>query len=220
VLGMPYELRPPTAERVASRWWDPLNPHVFVPRLFGVGWTVNFASVAVRLGLMRPDDEDIPFALVPERWLAAALALPLALTAGMAVLAALCQPSLPALVAVHFSIGGQADGFAQKGMALALPAGMTLLGLMLASWTWLRRRPALPRVAVGALAAMLAAFSITMYGQQVAAAHGGSGVAILLAGTAASLVLPFALLVILSRIGRAAEQRRDMSGGVKKEDVR
>jgi hypothetical protein len=210
VLGIPYDLRPPTAERIASRWWDPLNPRIFVPRLFGAGWTVNFASVAVRLGLVRPDDEDVPFGLVPGRWLTAALALPLAVAAALAALIAVVQPALPASVPVSLSISGDAEGFASKGMALALPVCMTLLGLVLASWTWAKRRPPLPRVAAGALATMLATISIAAYGQQAAAAYGHAGIAILITGMIASLALPFALLVILSRVGRTAEQRRDL----------
>lgn len=209
VLGMPYELRLPTAERIASRWWNPLDLRVFTPRLFGIGWTVNFASIAVRLGLIHPDDEDVPFGLVPERRLIAALVLPLALAAGLAAFIAVCQPTLPALVPVRNSIGGLADRFAPKATALAMPVAMTVLGTTLAVWTWIRRRPPLSRVAAGALATALAAISIGAYGYEVAAVSGGTGVAILIIGLAAALALPFALLVILSRIGRAAEQKRD-----------
>lgn len=210
VLGMPYELLPPTAERVASRWWDPMNPHIIVPRLFGLGWTVNFGALAVALGLVRPDDEDVPFGEVPGTWLALALVLPLALTLGLAVLIAAYQGGLPDRVAIHFGLTGTPDGFAAKGPALLAPLGMTAFGVGLALWAWLRRRPPLARAAAGALASMLAALSVAVYGQEVAVAHGVKGIAILLSGIAVSLVLPFALLVVLSRVGRAAEQRRDL----------
>ncbi|HEY6798841.1 MAG TPA: DUF5808 domain-containing protein [Kineosporiaceae bacterium] len=38
---VPYDLRPPTLERVRERLWAPQNPHLIVPRVFGVGWTLN-----------------------------------------------------------------------------------------------------------------------------------------------------------------------------------
>jgi uncharacterized protein DUF5808 len=41
----PYDLRPPTLDRVRERMWNPkgslLSPHVF-----GVGWTVNLGRLA------------------------------------------------------------------------------------------------------------------------------------------------------------------------------
>jgi len=58
VFGMPYETRGPSDASVRSRIWAPADPKIFVPRMFGVGWTVNLGAVAVRLGLLRPDDWD------------------------------------------------------------------------------------------------------------------------------------------------------------------
>ena len=47
ILGLiPYDFRPPTIERLRSRWWNPADPRLFTPRAFGVGWDVNFARVA------------------------------------------------------------------------------------------------------------------------------------------------------------------------------
>jgi hypothetical protein len=42
---VPYDLRPPTVERLKDRLWNPSDPRVLVPTLFGVGWTVNFGRV-------------------------------------------------------------------------------------------------------------------------------------------------------------------------------
>lgn len=212
VLGIPYELRPPTAERVVLRWWDPLDRHVIVPRLFGIGWTVNFGALAVILGLVRPDDEDVPFGQVPARWLAASLVLPLLFAVGLAVLVALYQPGLPAQVATHYGPTGVPDGFSSKEVGLLLPAGMTVLGLALAASAWVRRRPPLSKVGAGALATMLAVVSLAIYAQSVATAHGATGMTILLTGVAGCFLLPFLLFVTLSRVGRAAEQRRDLEG--------
>lgn len=45
---LPYDLRRPTLQRARSRWWNPEDPHLVVPRVFGVGWTLNLAQVAHR----------------------------------------------------------------------------------------------------------------------------------------------------------------------------
>ncbi len=47
---VPYDFRMPTLERARSRWWNPDDDRLFVPQVFGVGWTVNFARVARLLG--------------------------------------------------------------------------------------------------------------------------------------------------------------------------
>jgi hypothetical protein len=47
-LGVPYDWRRPTVERVKSRVWNPAEPRLFVPRAFGWGWDVNFARLLGR----------------------------------------------------------------------------------------------------------------------------------------------------------------------------
>ena len=211
LLGMPYDIRVPTVERVALRWWNPLDPRVLVPRVFGLGWTINLGAVAVHLGLVRPDDEDVPFGQVPERFLASALLVPLMVAAILAVLAAVYQGGLPAQVPVHWGITGSPDGYWTKEGALLLPTGMTLLGAGMVALTWIRRRSALLRVAAGAAATMLATISVGAYGQSIAATKGVGGVTILLPAILLAFVLPFVQLVVLSRIGRAREMRRDLT---------
>jgi hypothetical protein len=47
VVGfVPYDFRMPTLERARSRWWNPQDERLFVPQVFGVGWTVNLARLA------------------------------------------------------------------------------------------------------------------------------------------------------------------------------
>jgi Family of unknown function (DUF5808) len=43
---VPYDFRMPTLERARSRWWNPEDERVFVPQVFGVGWTLNLARLA------------------------------------------------------------------------------------------------------------------------------------------------------------------------------
>jgi Family of unknown function (DUF5808) len=46
VAGVPYDLRPPSVGRLRAAVWNPDNPAVLVPHVFGVGWTVNLAALA------------------------------------------------------------------------------------------------------------------------------------------------------------------------------
>jgi hypothetical protein len=43
---VPYDLRMPTLERARSRWWNNDDGRLFVPQVFGVGWTINLARLA------------------------------------------------------------------------------------------------------------------------------------------------------------------------------
>ena len=52
-LGIPYDWRRPTVERVKSRWWNPKDRRIFTPKTFGWGFDVNLYQVARRLGLRR-----------------------------------------------------------------------------------------------------------------------------------------------------------------------
>jgi hypothetical protein len=47
---VPYDFRVPTIERARGRWWNPDEPRLFVPQVFGVGWTINLARL---VGLVR-----------------------------------------------------------------------------------------------------------------------------------------------------------------------
>ena len=42
---VPYDLRMPTLERARSRWWNLEDERLFVPQVFGVGWTLNLARL-------------------------------------------------------------------------------------------------------------------------------------------------------------------------------
>ena len=50
---IPYDLRPPTLSRIRNTFWNPDNPHVVVPTLFGVGWTVNLYALVQYLRAVR-----------------------------------------------------------------------------------------------------------------------------------------------------------------------
>jgi hypothetical protein len=42
ILGVPYDFRAPTPERIRERMWNPNTSSIFTPHIFGVGWTINF----------------------------------------------------------------------------------------------------------------------------------------------------------------------------------
>lgn len=45
MLGVPYDFRMPTLGRIKERMWNPDDPRVLTPRVFGAGWTVNLATL-------------------------------------------------------------------------------------------------------------------------------------------------------------------------------
>ena len=57
VLGVPNSLGPGIRERMAATF-DPGDPHLIVPHVFGIGWALNLGAVVARLGLLNPDDLD------------------------------------------------------------------------------------------------------------------------------------------------------------------
>jgi Family of unknown function (DUF5808) len=48
MLGIPYDFRMPTLSRVRERFWNPEDPRIFTPRVFGVGWDINLPSLRKR----------------------------------------------------------------------------------------------------------------------------------------------------------------------------
>lgn len=38
---VPYDFRAPTLERLRDSYWNPNNPDLFTPAVFGVGWAIN-----------------------------------------------------------------------------------------------------------------------------------------------------------------------------------
>jgi hypothetical protein len=53
---VPYDFRPPTWARLRDSLWAPDKPQIFTPRVFGVGWAVNFGRLyALLTSIIRPD---------------------------------------------------------------------------------------------------------------------------------------------------------------------
>lgn len=58
--GVPYDFRTPSPARVKRSLWAPDDPRVFVPRAFGVGWSVNFAGVRSQIKKFRENSAEKP----------------------------------------------------------------------------------------------------------------------------------------------------------------
>lgn len=219
VLGMPYDVRVPNSDRIASRWWNPMDPRLFVPRVFGLGWGINFGALAVKVHLVRPDDEDEPFASVPGAVITATLILPSLVVAATLAMMAITWPVLPASVPSHWDVFGRPDQFWDRGWLVAFLTVMSVGPLAFAGIVQLRRRAALNRVAATAVATFMATLALSQFFQTTSYVHGDEGMVPTFAGIAVAILLPFVLLVVLSRIGRAVEQRRDLQKTTKKGSV-
>ena len=211
LLGVPYDLRAPSSGREARRWWNPLDRHIFVPKSWGVGWSVNVGALAVRTGAVRPDDEDVPFGAAPPRTVAATLAAPVAVLAAVATLAAVTWRRLPPTVPTRWSLSGDVTEHGRRGPTVLGLVGLAAVPTAMAASVHARRSPALDRVAASAESLLLATTALSVLVQTVHTARGRSGVWPLWLGRGASAALPFALLVAVSRVGRTAEQRHDLS---------
>lgn len=201
ILGMPYEFRALTADRVMDRMWNPADPRIFMPRLFGVGWTINFGAVAVRLGLARPDDvEERPFGNLGRAAENAAMSVPLALGAATAAIAALFWSRLPETVPTHFDGAGVADGWGPKTLAIGIPVAIAFLApVVVLAWQKIARASRGTVVILSTLLSLFSALGLAIVGYTVAnAVYGVTGwwVAVLTLGT---LAVPGIMFYLLAR---------------------
>lgn len=180
VLGMPYEFRAPTAGRVMERLWNPSDPRILMPRLWGVGWTVNFGAVAV-----------------PAVLAAVALTLTLAFWG-----------RLPADVPMHFNGAGVADDWGSKPVVLGmLLAIATCLPTVVLGWQGLSRASRGTRVITSVLLTFSSMLATVILGYTIAnALYGVAGwwVGLLIIGC---IVLPGAMFYLLARASLSQEWR-------------
>lgn len=213
VLGVPYEVRVPTGERVASRWWNPADPRLFMPRVWGMGWDLNMGALAVKLGLIEPDAEDEPFALAPDGAFVLALVVPVALTVITIGTYVALRDRFPAQLPVHWDWRGEPDDFAAAIIAFAPLFMMAVLPTTWAAWLVARGRSSRPAKggAIG-FATFLSTLATGVWLQTVAEGVGKHPPAWTIAAIIlAAVAIPLAVFTGLARSGRAAEQRRDMA---------
>lgn len=168
ILGMPIETRGPVSAEVRSRTWDPTNPRLVVPRLFGLGWTLNLGALAVRIGLIRPDDaSDDVLARIPQRELRLAQAVPMVIAGATATTLALAWRGLPPTVASGFGFSGRPRGEAPRWTLI----GAVALGAVPALWAQRRNAPTEERLVRSASATSLAVISAGVVAATVAQAR-------------------------------------------------
>lgn len=214
LLGVPYEMRIPTAERVASRWWDPRDPRVFMPRVFGIGWDLNFGALAVRLHLIEPDAEDEPFATVPDGAFLVALLVPVALTAFVVGSFLGLYQYLPEQLPTHWNLRGEPDRFASVWSAYLFPLVASAGSTAWAAWSVARHRPPLNKGATIGFAAFLSAVAAAVWSLTLATVFGVAvSSAAMAAGLVAAVAMPLVVLTALARVGRREELRRDLRSG-------
>jgi hypothetical protein len=54
ILGVPYDFYPLTLAKIRKRFWNPDDPRIFTPHVFGVGWSVNFYALMGRMASRCP----------------------------------------------------------------------------------------------------------------------------------------------------------------------
>lgn len=208
VLGVPYDLRRPTAERVSATWWDPTLGKVLVPRAVGAGWAVNFGALAVKAGVIEADAEDVPFASTSDAAFRAAAVGPAVLAAAVVAHYAVRGRSLPETLPNHWTLVGEVDGTVCLPVAAvtdvvtaAAGAGLAVLGGF-GSGSGGRRAGL-----IGAGAGTAALSALLTVGRVAAAGRAPWFGPALLTGLAGAVG---GTLLGLARAGRAAEQRRDL----------
>lgn len=207
--GLPYDLRPPTADRVRAAWWNPADARLLTPRVWGAGWAVNFGAVAVRLGLIEPDAEDEPFTSTPDAAFAAALAVPVACAAAVVAHYAVRGPHLPDPLPNHWDFRGTPDAWTPRRRAALADSLLATgsAGLALAAVATGRPRP---ERAAALASATFAGTLATWLTVQRSLQRPRWWVAP--ASMAGCLGATGAVLLGLARAGRRAEQARDLSG--------
>lgn len=53
---VPYDFRLPTPRRIIDTFWNPYERRVFMPQVFGIGWTINFHALLENMGIIKCAD--------------------------------------------------------------------------------------------------------------------------------------------------------------------
>lgn len=214
IFGVPYDVRMPTTERIRSRWWNPADPRIWMPRAWGAGWDVNFGALAVKTGLIRPDDQDEPFEHVPEVWLWIALAIPMLTCALLSGLWALNAAALPAQLPVHWDIKGTADRFAPAVNALGMLLAFAVAPTIWAMVSFLTGRSKGARAVVCAFAVLFTTLSATIFAVTLSWPRSDNVPWLLPLLILVSVSAPFLMLVVLARIDRQEAWRSALDSPV------
>ena len=45
IVGIPYDFRLPTVERIRDTFWNKNTSKIFLPQAFGIGWSINMYPI-------------------------------------------------------------------------------------------------------------------------------------------------------------------------------
>ena len=45
IAGIPYDFRLPTVERIRDTFWNKNTSQIFLPQVFGIGWSINLYPI-------------------------------------------------------------------------------------------------------------------------------------------------------------------------------
>ena len=57
---IPFDFRIPTVDRALERLWNPDDPRVLTPPVFGAGWSINFYQAGLQMGLIQSAQDEEP----------------------------------------------------------------------------------------------------------------------------------------------------------------
>ncbi|WP_297450665.1 hypothetical protein [uncultured Corynebacterium sp.] len=140
--------------------WNMDDPRILQPHLLGFGWSINWAAVAIKLGIVRPDDIDGEVVSeIPTRALQATALLPAAMTVAHGLALTMSWKQLPSEVHTKWKYNGEAvQKTAPKG-ALLLPLAISSVGAGLSAASLLNdgdREDTLRVASLGTLASTIA----------------------------------------------------------------
>jgi hypothetical protein len=137
-------------ERIAETWWNPANEDLLVPRVLGWGWDLNFGAAAVRLGLIEPDAEAVPFSATPANAFALAALVPMATTGAIGLHYLVRGRRLGTKLPSHWDFAGRPDRWVPKRSAALTDLGTAAGVAVGAIWAATSSQPGPQRA--GALA--------------------------------------------------------------------
>lgn len=122
------------SKRGRASLWDMDDPRVLQPHLLGFGWSVNWAAVAIKLGIVRPDDIDGDVvAAIPAQTMRSATLLPTALTVTHGVALALAWKRLPEKIRTSRKRTGKVNQKTASKATLLLPFAISAVGASLSA---------------------------------------------------------------------------------------
>lgn len=148
------------SKRGRASLWNMNDPRILQPHLLGFGWSVNWAAVATKLGIVRPDDIDGEvISEIPVRMLQATAFLPAAVTVAHGVALARRWKQLPSEVHTKWKLNGEAVQKTAPKQTLLLPFVVSTVGAGFSAASLLKaddREDTLRIASLGALASTVA----------------------------------------------------------------